>query len=257
MPVSRSRHRSTDHALPSLAPSTSASSSPYSLSLSLHLGSGPLQTASLSITAVPPPLLRTFLAGPLRSHALQSHRQRFGVPRQRALQKWPSFMKSGTRQGHSSSGQSVTTASSRADAIVRLRTKHLSAMSGGMQSCDFHQDHSGTEKDANARLQQRCHVHADICGELEYRRFRVNVRKTRKTTSSRAESQREATSLARPGPPATVAPPCGQRQLVQASDRPQVPTATTTKATTVVTMASVDNISQQQAAAGMATARQQ
>ncbi|KAH9163596.1 hypothetical protein EDB89DRAFT_1912568 [Lactarius sanguifluus] len=107
---------------------------------------------------------------------------------------------------------SVTTASSRTDALVRLRAKHLSAM---------RRDHSSAEKDANARLQQRCHVRADICGELEDRRTRVNVRKTRKTTSSRAKSRRKATSLASPGVPVTVAAPRGQWQLVQASDRPQ------------------------------------
>ncbi|KAH9168119.1 hypothetical protein EDB89DRAFT_1909524 [Lactarius sanguifluus] len=94
------------------------------------------------------PLLRTFPGSPLTFHALQSHCQRFGVPRQHALQKWSSFVKCGTRQGHSSAGRSVTTASSRADAPVRLRT----------------------QKDANARLQRRCHMRADVCGELEDRR---------------------------------------------------------------------------------------
>ncbi|KAH9066058.1 hypothetical protein EDB83DRAFT_2315066 [Lactarius deliciosus] len=76
---------------------------------------------------------------------------------------------------------SVTTASSRTDALVRLRTKHLSAM---------RRDHSSAEKDANARLQQRCHMRADICGELEDRQTRVNVRKMHKTTSSRAGAKR-------------------------------------------------------------------
>ncbi|KAH9004415.1 hypothetical protein EDB83DRAFT_2324153 [Lactarius deliciosus] len=155
-------------------------------------------------------------------------------------------------------------------------------------------DHSSAEKDANTRLQQQCHVHADICGELEDRRTHVNVRKTRKTrktTSSRAKSQCEATSLASPGAPATVAAPCGQWQLVQASDRPQrcAMVATHRKDhgknprhmtrmlhdghTTRVPPAlcghegddgddngrrrPVENVGQQQAAAGMATARQQ
>ncbi|KAH9066925.1 hypothetical protein EDB83DRAFT_2314917 [Lactarius deliciosus] len=58
-----------------------------------------------------------------------------------------------------------------------------------------------------------------------------------------AESRRDAKSSASPGAPATVAASCGKWQLVQVSDQPQVPTASTPHAprpcfaaTTKVTM---------------------